>query len=220
MLPTHCLLEWKRDGHAETISFTRQVCSTSISTHATAWKHSAIFWTTASKLERTEDAVHHVRTVFNKFREYLRREYGEPPRYICILEFTQKGIPHLHVLLDRYIPQKWISLVWDRLGGGRVVFIKQVTVRRVAHYLAKYLTKELILSAPKGTRRITTARSIKLFPKFQSGIIWEFLRESIWNVLEKVRASEFGKQLSLFRVLLMHFDEERYLKAFELAETG
>jgi hypothetical protein len=173
-----------------------------------------------SKLERTEDAVHHVRTVFNKFREYLRREYGEPPRYICILEFTQKGIPHLHVLLDRYIPQKWISLVWDRLGGGRVVFIKQVTVRRVAHYLAKYLTKELILSAPKGTRRITTARSIKLFPKFQSGIIWEFLRESIWNVLEKVRASEFGKQLSLFRVLLMHFDEERYLKAFELAETG
>lgn len=173
-----------------------------------------------SKLEHREDAVRYIRTVFNKFREYLRREYGEPPNYICILEFTQKGMPHLHVLLDRYIDQKWISSSWDGLGGGKIVFIKQVTIRRVARYLSKYLTKELILSAPKRARRITTARAIRLFPKFQSGIFWEFFRESIWHVLEGLRASEFGSQLNLFRVLLMHFDEEHYLNALELAETG
>jgi hypothetical protein len=94
------------------------------------------------------------------------------------LEFTQKGVPHLHILFDRYIPQKWISSTWDQLGGGRIVFIKQVTVANVSRYLSKYLTKELLLSAPKGTRRITTARSIKLFPKFNSGITWELIRES------------------------------------------
>jgi ABC-type ATPase involved in cell division len=36
---------------------------------------------------------------FNKLREYLRREYGIPPPYVCVLKFTKRTIPHLHVLL-------------------------------------------------------------------------------------------------------------------------
>jgi hypothetical protein len=131
-----------------------------------------------TKLKDKKEAVRHLRVCFNKFREYLKRLYGVAPSYICVLEFTQKGVPHLHILFDRYIPQKWISSTWDQLGGGRIVFIKQVTVANVSRYLSKYLTKELLLSAPKGTRRITTARSIKLFPKFNSGITWELIRES------------------------------------------
>jgi hypothetical protein len=173
-----------------------------------------------SKLKNGENAVRHIRIVFNKFREYLRRKYGVPPYYICVLEFTKRGNPHLHILLDRFIPQAWISKTWNRLGGAKIVDIRQVTVRNVARYLSKYLTKELILSAPKGTRRVTTARSIKLFPKFNSGISWELLRESIWNVLTMHRAAEFRRQLDLFRFTVMQFDEERFLKAFELVEDG
>jgi len=173
-----------------------------------------------SKLKKGESAVRHLRRVFNKFREYLRRKYGVPPGYICVLEFTQAGIPHLHILFDRYSAQQWISKAWDRLGGGRIVFIKQVTVRHVARYLSKYLTKELLLSAPKGTRRITTARKIKLFPKFNSGIVWELLRESIWHLLMARRVAEFGLQLDLFRFIDMQFDEEGFLRAFELVEDG
>jgi hypothetical protein len=71
-----------------------------------------------------------------------------------------------------------------RWAGGRIVFIKRVTVRNVARYLSKYLTKELLLSAPKGTRRITTARAIKLFPKFQSDIAWALIKSSIYQALE------------------------------------
>jgi hypothetical protein len=173
-----------------------------------------------SKLEAGEDAVRHLRIAFNKFREYLRRKYDVPPHYICVMEFTQAGIPHLHILLDRYIEQKWISRVWNRLGGGRIVYIEQVTVRHVARYLSKYLTKELLLSAPKGTRRITTARSIKLFPKFNSGISWELIRESIWHLLMIHRIAEFGRQLDLFRFIAMQFDEENFLKAFAMVEDG
>jgi hypothetical protein len=164
--------------------------------------------------------VRYLRTVFNKFREYLRRKYGVPPDYICVREFTRRGIPHLHVLFDRYIEHAWISKTWDSIGGGRIVFIEQVTVRHVARYLSKYLTKELLLSAPKGTRRITTSRTIKLFPKFNSGISWELLQESIWHLLENFRAAEFGRQLDLFRFIVMQFDEEQFLRAFELAEDG
>ena len=119
--------------------------------------------------------IPYLRKVFNKFREYLRRKYGTAPKFICVVELTQAGVPHLHILFDRYLPQAWISNVWSRLGGGRIVFIKRVTVLNVAKYLSKYLTKELLLSAPKGTRRITTARGIKLFPKFQSGIAWALI---------------------------------------------
>jgi hypothetical protein len=163
-------------------------------------------------------AVKHLRECFNKFRIYLKRQYGGAPSYICVLEFTQAGRPHLHILFDRYISQKWVSSTWDRLGGGRIVFIKQVTVANVSRYLSKYLTKELLLSAPKGTRRITTARAIKLFPKFKSEISWELLKESIWSALTAVRMTNFQLQKDLFRFIAFEFDEEKYLKKFEVVQ--
>lgn len=163
-------------------------------------------------------AVKHLRECFNKFRIYLKRQYGGAPSYICVLEFTQAGRPHLHILFDRYISQKWISSTWDRLGGGRIVFIKQVTVQKVSSYLSKYLTKELLLSAPKGTRRITTARSIKLFPKFESGIAWELLKQSIWSALTEVRMTDFKLQKNLFQFFAFGFDEEKYLNKFEVVQ--
>ena len=174
----------------------------------------------AEKLKNKRSAVPYMRMVFNKFREYLRRKYGESPKYVCVLEFTQKGVPHLHVLIDRYIPQKWISKTWARLGGGRIIHIKQVTVRNVARYLSKYLTKELLLSAPKGTRRITAARAIKLFPKFNSGIAWELVRESIWQLLTAHSGATFSFQSDLFRFTILHFDEARFLKGFEMVDDG
>jgi hypothetical protein len=169
------------------------------------------------KLEHKKFAVIHLRLCFNKFREYLKRKYGTVPPYICVLEFTKAGIPHLHILLDQYIPQRWISATWAGLGGGRIVHIKQVTIANVARYLSKYLTKELILSAPKGTRRITTARSITLFPKFKSGIAWELSRSTIWwNLLEN-QMRDFKLQRGFFDASIsLEFDEENYLNAFHL----
>ncbi|MGA8089472.1 MAG: hypothetical protein WCA10_19520 [Terracidiphilus sp.] len=166
-------------------------------------------------------AVPHLRLCFNKFREYLRRRYGNVPPYICVLEFTKAGVPHLHILLDRYIPQAWISQTWAGLGGGRIVFIKQVTIANVTRYLSKYLTKELLLSAPKGARRITTARSIKLFPKFASGIVWELLKSTIWWNLMENKMRDFKFQPTFFDGFIsIELDEERYLKAFQLHAGG
>ncbi len=173
------------------------------------------------KLEHKKFAVPHLRLCFNKFREYLKRKYGKVPPYICILEFTQAGIPHLHILLDRYIPQAWISQTWAGLGGGKIVYIEQVTIANVARYLSKYLTKELILSAPKGSRRITTARSIKLFPKFDSGISWELLKSTIWWNLLESQMKDFEFQRSIFDGFIsLDFDEEKFLKAFQIHPPG
>ena len=45
------------------------------------------------KIEHPKFAVFHLRRCFNKFREYLRREYGVPPAYVCVLEFTKRACP-------------------------------------------------------------------------------------------------------------------------------
>jgi hypothetical protein len=163
-----------------------------------------------------EERVRHIRQVFNKFREYLKRRFGIALTYICVLEFTQRGIPHLHILFDTFIPHEWVSETWDRLGGGSVVWVKRVTVGNVARYLSKYLTKDLLLAAPKGARRITTSRKIRLFPKFQTEIVWEFIRDSVWQLLVTHRAGTCALQEDLFRFTLLHSDEEGYLKCFEI----
>jgi hypothetical protein len=195
------------------------------------------------KLDNRAFAVKHLRLSFNKFREYLRRQYGVAPKYVCIVEFTKAGLPHLHVLLDRYVDQRWISNTWATLGGGRIVDIRAVTINKVARYLSKYLTKELLLSAPKGTRRITTARGIKLFPKFNSGIAWELIKSTIWWLLAENRAQLHGyvaedrqttdffdvqkglfnsdsdaidRQRGFLGMISEHYDEDQILKGFDI----
>jgi hypothetical protein len=89
--------------------------------------------------------------------------------------------------VDRYIPQEWISDSWSALGGGNIVHIKYVDVHRIARYLAKYLTKELLLSAPERSRRITTSRSIHLNEKQPKETTWVMDKHSIFFLLELSR---------------------------------
>jgi hypothetical protein len=101
------------------------------------------------------DPVVYLRQTFNKLRTYLRRKFGSSPKYIAVLEFHENGKPHLYVLIDRFIEQAGLSAAWDAVGGGRMVDIRFVDLHRVSRYLAKYLTVDLLLSAPKGVRRVT-----------------------------------------------------------------
>jgi hypothetical protein len=161
----------------------------------------------------------HLQEAFAKFRTYLRREFGTTPTYIKVVEFTKRGFPHYRILIDRRIDQRWISRTWDRLGGGKIVFIKRAKINQVSRYLSKYLTKELLLSAPKGTRRITTARTVRLFPKFKSEIVWSLVRNSIWFLYwEHLHPAE--RQFEMFGIVEIETDEEQFLKAFAVPLNG
>jgi hypothetical protein len=126
------------------------------------------------------DSVRYLRGVFNKFRLYLRRKFGRPIDYIAVLEFHKSGIAHLHVLLNCFIEQQWIKQSWSALGGGHIVDIRYVDVHRIARYVSKYLTKELLLSAPLRSRRITTSRSLHLLQKQISDVKWTLFKVSIF----------------------------------------
>ena len=150
------------------------------------------------------EAVPYLRSVFAKWRTYLYRKFGKPITYIAVLEFHKTGVPHLHILVDRFIPQRWISASWKAVGGGGVVFIQYVNVHRVAGYLAKYLTKELLMSAPERSRRVTTSRSIHLLEKPKADRTWRLDHRSIFELL------------AIFSVVAgeLRFDGEGFVSSF------
>ena len=153
------------------------------------------------------DSVRYLRGVFNKFRLYLRRKYGAPVKYIAVLEFHKSGVAHLHLLVDRFIPWDWIRQSWSAIGGGRVVFIKYVDVHRISRYLSKYLTKELLLSAPKRSRRITTSRSLHLIDKKDAETGWELFKVSIFHLYSRLLAG----------VESLLIDQDGFLESFVYA---
>jgi hypothetical protein len=137
----------------------------------------------------------------------IRRSTGYAITYICVLEYQKNGNAHLHVLLDRYIDREWIKERWLAVGGGPMVWIKYVDVHRIANYVSKYLSKDLLTSpVPKGFRKVTTSRSIKLFPKVASDAVWTLLKVEI----ERIR-----KQFQ--NVADESFDEEGLLEVFLVA---
>lgn len=46
--------------------------------------------------------------------------------YIWVREEQDSGLPHLHILVSRYLPQDWLSRRWEELGGGEIVDIRQI----------------------------------------------------------------------------------------------
>lgn len=116
------------------------------------------------------DPYKHLNESWRKLREAFRRKFGKSVSYIAITEEHKSGIPHKHILVDHYIHQKWLSSKWDKLGGGRMVDIRKIKdIQNMARYVGKYLTKDVLLSCPKGTRRVTTSQNIKLRKKSSEG---------------------------------------------------
>jgi hypothetical protein len=159
---------------------------------------------------RGKESTKYINEVFADFRVYLRRHLGYAPDYIRILEYQKNGNAHLHVLLNCYLPQNWVSEAWSAVGGGRIVDIKHVDIHRVSRYLSKYLTKQMILCAPKGARRVTTSRGIRLLEKHASDFAWRMIRVPILRLLDVCRA----------RVTHIQSDAEGFLLAFDTFEVS
>lgn len=130
-------------------------------------------------------AIRKLRDSFNKLRVYLGRRYGAID-FICILELHESGMPHLHLLVDRYIPVEWLRESWQSVGGGFEIKIKEVPVRKASIYVSKYLSKKATTKLPFGCRRITTSRSIKLLSMASKPqhILWKMEKRTIWDSLE------------------------------------
>ena len=157
-----------------------------------------------SKIEG--DPIRYLNDTFAKLRTYLKRRFESTPRYIRVLEFQKNGNPHFHLLIDRYVAWDWLREAWQAVGGGSFVNVKFVDVHRISHYLSKYLTKELLLSAPRRCRRVTTSRGIHLFETQKSERQWSLIEQPIWILY----------RLHMRWLQTVELDEESVLKSFSI----
>ena len=74
----------------------------------------------------------------------IRRKYG-CFEYIGVREFTKSGLLHSHLIYRGvFIPQRWLSRVWEELHGAFRVYVQEMrgSRRKIGAYLVKYLGKE------------------------------------------------------------------------------
>ena len=119
----------------------------------------------------------YIRECWRSMRVLLARQCGKTSiPFIGVLEFQQNGAAHLHILLADYIPQKWLSIAWQQVGGGRYVDIRFIDVHRVSAYLSSYLAGDKVTHTlellPKRARIFTTSRSIVLWDKKEKSGCW------------------------------------------------
>jgi hypothetical protein len=116
----------------------------------------------ANAPDHDEERHRYITERWNALRTRLRREVGDFS-FIWVREEHESGIPHLHAIVSRYLPQGAVSKAWSELGGGEVVDIRKVDrVDKAAHYVGKYLTKDAMADLPEGTRRYGSSRDITL----------------------------------------------------------
>lgn len=99
---------------------------------------------------------------FNALRTELNDNFGDLSYVWIRHEGDENGRPHLHLLVDRYLPQATISKMAQSIGLGEVVDIRRVNARNAAHYLTSYLGKGALANLPKGLQRYGSSSDISL----------------------------------------------------------
>lgn len=101
--------------------------------------------TAGPKAGATPDAA--ARTMvcgWRKLRPRIAKKLGiNLPPFHLVMEGTDKGMPHLHILLRMpFLWKGWLSEQWEDLAGSPIVDIQRISSQiQAASYLSKYLTK-------------------------------------------------------------------------------
>lgn len=79
---------------------------------------------------------------FKKFRQRFEYELKEKLKYVCVVEFQQRGAVHYHLVLFGlpYIPAKVVHQIW---GNGFVKLNLLEDVDNVGAYVTKYMRKSM-----------------------------------------------------------------------------
>lgn len=109
-----------------------------------------------------EEQHYYITQRWNALRTRLRREIGDFS-YLWVREEQKSGLPHLHIIVSRYLPQSKVRAAWSDLGGGEIVDIRKIDrLDKAAHYIGKYLTKDALSGMPDGIRRYGSSSDISL----------------------------------------------------------
>jgi hypothetical protein len=102
---------------------------------------------------------------FNALRTELRDRYPDLSYIWVRHEGDERDRPHLHLLVDRYLPQSQLSQLAQRVGLGEIVDIRRVDARNAAHYLSAYLGRGALSFLPDGARRYGSSADVDFDPR-------------------------------------------------------
>lgn len=110
----------------------------------------------AESQEEALRAIKHSWTILRK--RIARHNEQSTAHYVLVVEWTKRGAPHLHVLIQsRYIAQATLSSWWASIHGAPIVDIRRVrSQHELTRYLSKYLTKDTHM--PKRSRKWSASR--------------------------------------------------------------
>ena len=116
-----------------------------------------------------EEQHEYITDRWNALRTELRDRYPDLSYLWVRHEGDERDRPHLHLLVDRYLPQSQLSQLAERVGLGRVVDIRRVNARNAAHYISAYLGRGSLSFLPKGSRRYGSSADVDLDPRNPGG---------------------------------------------------
>jgi hypothetical protein len=90
--------------------------------------------TDSKRFDGLDDAVSNLYESKSRLLSWLSTDYrlGSRPSNLSVLEFTESGLPHVHVVLfglNWAVPQSSLAAKWDELGQGSVVDIRSARRR-------------------------------------------------------------------------------------------
>jgi hypothetical protein len=113
-----------------------------------------------------ESAWDNVKPAWNRFRTAFVKRYGRLT-FVCVLEpQPHSGFPHLHVLIDRFIPWGWLKVELINAGFGYVKDVSCIRSDAAYNYVLKYLRKPwestpgAIAAIERNLRRFSSSRGL------------------------------------------------------------
>jgi hypothetical protein len=144
----------------------------------------------------------------------IRRKYPNAA-YVRAIEIHASGYPHIHMVIDKYIPTAWLQLHWRECGGGMVDIREgkrcevcgkprpcqhHTRAKRFSHHdAAGYLTEEIEKRAQDphtlgvdfwcaAIRSISVSRGLKLRADESD---WKYYQKAMsWDAIEELMESE------------------------------
>ena len=118
------------------------------------------------KIPAGVNSCKYIKAMWRKFRVPVSRYLGKSLSFIWVMELQKNGRAHLHILIDAFLPQRWVSAKWSRYGGGRIVDVRAISsAKAAAWYVSKYLSKGLDGGLADRERRYGKSKNIQLFEK-------------------------------------------------------
>lgn len=112
--------------------------------HLADWPDTVFMWTvtTDPKILTAEDAL----KTFNKRWHIVHRSLqriSPGMKYFRVIELTKSGLPHMHIIIDRFVPWHRFQSILQANKFGSVLHFARIPQKVLFGYVTKYLSKTL-----------------------------------------------------------------------------